>query len=244
MTRKSAWSRAADIVRKKERSFYWTLLRLLSLRRWCSLPRRACDNVFICVLVWCFFVPASRAPLRIEVPSACSRQLSAIFAAEILGELSAYYVRFAYWDTCCTRWGFLCAAIGYSLIRYPQQRQPSHFLPFAALLAVCALCFSERSRHLEFSSSAWTVFSIRTCRRTRETTPFIPSADDNVQQIPVAVAASNSVVDNGTELGLGGYLDIGLYDTMRISRQLLGAWSFRDRYFSARRKAARRITEG
>ncbi len=51
--------------------------------------------------------------------------------------------------------------------------------------------------------------------------------DETYSNIPVAVRGIESVVVNGTELGLGGYLDIGLYDTMEdLFVNFLGALVF------------------
>ena len=64
-----------------------------------------------------------------------------IFAAEILGEIQAYYITFPYWDTMLhTINGFLCAAIGFALVdilnrseRFSIQLSPSSWPspPFA-----------------------------------------------------------------------------------------------------------------
>ena len=66
-----------------------------------------------------------------------------IFAAEILGELQAYYVRFAYWDTMLhTVNGFLCAAIGFSLIDIMNRSERFSLKLSPLYLAVGAFCFS------------------------------------------------------------------------------------------------------
>ena len=56
--------------------------------------------------------------VRIDIPDTLEVIiLLFIFAAEILGEIQAYYVQFPYWDTMLhTLNGFLCAAIGFSLL--------------------------------------------------------------------------------------------------------------------------------
>ena len=56
--------------------------------------------------------------LNIELPSTLEVIiLLFIFAAEILGEISAFYLTFSGWDTMLhTLNGFLCAAIGFALV--------------------------------------------------------------------------------------------------------------------------------
>ena len=39
--------------------------------------------------------------------------------------------------------------------------------------------------------------------------------DPNQQNVPHTISNISSVVVNGKDMGLGGYLDIGLYDTMK-----------------------------
>jgi hypothetical protein len=142
MTRKKRMVPALrDIVRKNRKVFLiWTLLRLLVLAALVlSAVDGRWDNVFICVLVWCCFSSSFlEHRFRIEVPSGLQLVIFLhIFAAEILGELSAYYVRFAYWDTLLhTVWGFLCAAIGYSLVDILNNDNRLHFSLSPLYLAV------------------------------------------------------------------------------------------------------------
>lgn len=74
------------------------------------------ENVFLCVLTLILFsIPSFiERTVRIDIPDTLEVIiLLFIFAAEILGEIQAYYVQFPYWDTMLhTLNGFLCAAIG------------------------------------------------------------------------------------------------------------------------------------
>lgn len=78
------------------------------------------ENVFLCVLTLILFTIPSfiERTIRIDIPDTLEIIiLLFIFAAEILGEIQAYYVQFPYWDTMLhTLNGFLCAAIGFSLL--------------------------------------------------------------------------------------------------------------------------------
>ena len=78
------------------------------------------ENVFLCVLtLLLFMMPALlERKLDIDLPNTLEIIiLLFIYAAEILGEIGAYYVTFPYWDTVLhTLNGFLCAAIGFSLL--------------------------------------------------------------------------------------------------------------------------------
>ena len=78
------------------------------------------ENVFLCVLTLFLFAMPSllERKLDIDLPNTLEIIiLLFIYAAEILGEIGAYYVTFPYWDTVLhTMNGFLCAAIGFSLL--------------------------------------------------------------------------------------------------------------------------------
>ena len=85
-----------------------------------AVLRREYQSVFLCALSLILLVLPSivSKKLKIVLPSTLEIIiLLFIFAAEILGELNSFYVRVPHWDTMLhTTWGFLCAAVGFSLI--------------------------------------------------------------------------------------------------------------------------------
>lgn len=78
------------------------------------------ENAFLCILTLILMIIPSviQATLKVEFPSPLEIiVLIFIFSAEILGEIRSFYMRFLYWDTVLhTLNGFLCAAIGFSLV--------------------------------------------------------------------------------------------------------------------------------
>ena len=78
------------------------------------------ENVMLCVLTLILFTLPSliERRLKIDLPDTLEIViLLFIYSAEILGEIRAFYVIFPFWDTVLhTLNGFLCAAIGFSLI--------------------------------------------------------------------------------------------------------------------------------
>lgn len=89
-----------------------TLIRCIMTQRW--------EGVAISVLVLVLFLVPSilEDKARIEIPGLFQAIIyTFIFAAEILGEIDHYYVLIPGWDTVLhTLNGFLCAAIGFSLV--------------------------------------------------------------------------------------------------------------------------------
>ena len=78
------------------------------------------ENAFVCVMVlFLFFLPSIvEKKLHIDLPDTLEIIILVfIFAAEILRELQGYFIQYSHWDTVLhTTWGFLCAAMGFSLV--------------------------------------------------------------------------------------------------------------------------------
>ena len=79
------------------------------------------ESAFYCALALALLYAPSwvQVQLHIELPPALEiTVLCFIFAAEILGEVHAFYVRIPGWDTMLhTLNGFLAAAVGFSLVK-------------------------------------------------------------------------------------------------------------------------------
>lgn len=183
------------------------------------------ENVFLCVLtLLLFMMPALlERKLDIDLPNTLEIIiLLFIYAAEILGEIGAYYVTFPYWDTVLhTLNGFLCAAIGFSLLDILNRQNRARFHLSPLYLAIVAFCFSMTV------GVVWEFFEC-----TMDQFFFLDMQKDTVVNSigtilldptggnhPVALRNITDVIvvqADGTQtaLGLGGYLDIGLLDTM------------------------------
>ena len=178
------------------------------------------ENVFLCVLtLFLFGVPNMvQHRLDIELPNTLEIIiLLFIYAAEILGEINAYYVTFPYWDTVLhTLNGFLCAAIGFSLLDILNRDERLAFKLSPVYLAVVAFCFSMTIGVLweffEFGMDRLFMMDMQKDTVVNAITSVM--LDPTNSNIPVTIDGITSVTINGQELGLGGYLDIGLYDTM------------------------------
>ena len=104
------------------------------------------DNVFLCALTLILFmIPyLIDKKLKIDLPNALDIIiLLFIFSAEILGEIQNFYGIFPYWDTILhTINGFLCAAIGFSLIDILNRHEKFHITLSPFFVALVAFCFS------------------------------------------------------------------------------------------------------
>ena len=191
------------VIRRQPTVFaVYTVLRLIVLATLVSsIIRGEYESAFICLLVLGLFVLPFfiQQNFGIELPSTLEIIiLLFIFASEILGELKCYFITYPHWDSMLhTTTGFLCAATGFALIDILNRNSKIKFQLSPIYVALAAFCFSMTVGVL------WEFFEFGMDRL------FMMD-----MQKDTVVNAITSVTINGQELGLGGYLDIGLYDTM------------------------------
>ena len=196
------------------------------------------ENVFLCVLTLFLFMVPSMLERKLDIALPNTLEiiiLLFIYAAEIMGEIGAYYVTFPYWDTVLhTLNGFLCAAIGFSLLDILNRHNSVRFHLSPLYLAIVAFCFSMTVGVI------WEFFEC-----TMDQLFFLDMQKDTVVQSigsimldptggnhPVVLHNITDVIvvqADGTQtaLGLGGYLDIGLLDTMEdLFVNFIGAMTF------------------
>ena len=104
------------------------------------------ESAFYCALALALLYAPSwvQVQLHIELPPALEiTVLCFIFAAEILGEVHAFYVRIPGWDTMLhTLNGFLAAAVGFSLVKLLNDSKRITFDLSPFYLSLVAFCFS------------------------------------------------------------------------------------------------------
>ena len=111
----------AELTEHKNTFFVYLGLRLLVLGILIlQIFHQNYENAFLCILTLILMITPSviQVTLKVEFPSPLEIiVLIFIFSAKILGEIRSFYMRFLYWDTVLhTLNGFLCAAIGFSLV--------------------------------------------------------------------------------------------------------------------------------
>ncbi len=195
------------------------VLVILTLVRQCFLGNY--ESVFLCGLtLLLMFVPSFiQVAFRVELPPTLEIILLCfIFAAEILGEINEFYIRIPLWDTWLhTLNGFLAAGIGFSLALLLNDNEELAFELSPLFLAIVAFCFSMTVGVLweffEFFMDH--VFLLDMQKDTVIHTISSVMLDPQGRNVPVVISGITDVVVNGQSLGLGGYLDVGLIDTMK-----------------------------
>jgi len=206
------------------------------------------ENVFLCILtlVLLLLPTVLERRLQIDLPNTLEIIIMLfIFAAEILGEIQAYYTAFPYWDTMLhTINGFLAAAVGFSMVMLLNDDDRITFHLSPAFLALVAFCFSMTIGVLwEFFEFGMDFF-LGTDMQKDTVIHAIHSVslDPTLSNKVVTIPDIQDVVINGESLGLGGYLDIGIIDTMKdLFVNFIGAVMFSlSGFFFARSKGRRK----
>ncbi len=180
------------------------------------------ENVFVCVLsLLLFCVPLFlEKRLLIDIPPLLEGIIYCfIFAAEILGEINSFYTRIPGWDTMLhTLNGFLVAAVGFCLVDLFERSEKLSFKLSPFFLAIVAFCFSmtvgvlweffefgvDQILHMDMQKD-FVINSIHSVTLN-------PSGLNEIVHEPI-----QSIVINGKDWMEfpGGYVDIGLLDTMK-----------------------------
>lgn len=192
-----------------------------------QLLNRDYGNVFLCVLTLILFTVPSFIERRIKIDIPDTLEviiLLFIFAAEILGEISAYYVNIPGWDTLLhSTNGFLCAAIGIALIDILDRSNKLTFNLSPIFVALVAFCFSMTIGVLWEFFEFFMDMVFRTDMQKDTIVSLISSVtfDPAGRNIPVIISditktvitdMKNGVINNTV---IDGYLEIGLLDTMK-----------------------------
>ncbi|MBR3796505.1 MAG: hypothetical protein IKK34_10875 [Clostridia bacterium] len=227
MRKKRTRSKKAPYYRNKATLAVYLVLRLLVIFTMIRTAlRRDFESVFLCGLTLVLLVLPSIFSRRLEIELPTTLEIIVllfIFAAEILGEINSFYLRVPNWDTMLhTLNGFLCAAAGFALVDMLNRNDRFSFKLSPVYLAIVAFCFSMTVGVLweffEYMGDLFLGLDMQkdTILHAIRTVELDPTRSNKV--IPVRDIADVILVhSDGTQqaLGLGGYLDVGLHDTMK-----------------------------
>ncbi len=193
------------------------LIRSVFLAQW--------ESVYICFLTLLLFLipPFVEKSMRIELPS--TLQIIAfifIFCAEILGEISSFYVRVPIWDTLLhTVCGFIFAAFGFCIVDIFNRGRFNKFDMSPAFLAFVAFCFSMTVgifwEFIEFGADHILMIDMQKDFVVRDiyTVTLDPTNSNQVVAVKDIVQTVIETADGSTVVIEGGYLDVGIADTMK-----------------------------
>lgn len=182
------------------------------------------ESVYICFLTLLLFMipPFVERSMKVELPS--TLQIIAfvfIFCAEILGEISSFYVRVPIWDTLLhTVCGFMFAAFGFCIVDIFNKGRFNKYDMSPAFLAFVAFCFSMTVgifwEFIEFGIDHVLLIDMQKDFIVKDlyTVTLDPTNSnqvvgvENILQTVIHTANGDVVIE-------GGYLDLGIIDTMK-----------------------------
>ena len=222
-------------LREHRSSFivYFTLRIIVIVMLILQLLNRNYENVFLCALTLVLLIMPSLVQItfKVELPTTLEIFILVfIFAAEILGEISEFYLVFPFWDTVLhTINGFLAAAIGFSMVDLLNRSEKIVFNLSPLFMAIVAFCFSMTIgvvwEFFEFVMDQIIGYDMQ-----KDTVIHVirsVTLDPAGHNVPYVIDNITETAVNGQELGLGGYLDIGLIDTMQdLIVNFIGAFIF------------------
>ena len=212
-----------------------------------------------CLLVLAlFFVPSLlEETLKIKIPPLLEGIIYCfIFAAEILGELGHFYTQFPIWDTMLhTLNGFLFAAVGFSTVDLLNRTSKNINLS-PLYLTMVAFCFSMTIGVLwEFFECGADIFLGQDMQKDFIVDHFqsVKLDPTNSQQVIHVDDITGTVIQTASGKTFtidGGYLDIGILDTMKdllvnfIGAVVFCSFGFAFLKHGEKRKVASSVVEG
>lgn len=227
MARKSKNKKETPIYKNKTTLTVYVVLRAMIIFVMVrSLLRQEYQSMALCGLSLFLMILPSIVSRRLKIVLPSTLEiiiLLFIFAAEVLGEINSFYMRVPHWDTMLhTINGFLCAAIGFCLVDMMNREEKFSFKLSPLYLAIVSFCFSMTVgviwEFFEFGADQLLGLDMQK--------DAVIHAIDSVMLDPTrsnTVIHIRDIVDtivvhsNGTQeaLNLGGYLDVGIIDTMK-----------------------------
>lgn len=180
-------------------------------------------NAFLCILVLIqFLIPYFiTKKLKIELPRIFEIIiLLFIFSSEVLGEIQNFYGVFKHFDTVLhTLNGFLCATVGFSLIDLCNNNSEKFNLS-PLYLTIVAFCFSMTIgvlwEFLEYSIDKVMLSDMQKDKLVTKISSVWLNPDGKNKAIVVNNINKTIIYsDSGETVIEGGYLDLGLNDTMK-----------------------------
>lgn len=140
-----------------------------------------------------------------------------VFAANVMGELGAFYEKIPAWDTILHAVnGFICAGVGFGLtdILNRSKRIKMNLSPI--FVCLFSFCFSMTAGVVwEFFEFGADMLLGRDMQKDTVITAINSGLLSGKPNVITHINDISSTVVNGRNLGIDGYLDIGLIDTMK-----------------------------
>lgn len=196
------------------------------------------NNVLLCIFTLILFTLPEIISKKVNITIPTTLEISVylfIFASAFLGEVQNFYEIFTHWDTILhTLNGFLCAAIGFSLIDTINHNEDYHINMSPAFAALVAFSFSMTVgvvwEFAEYSADQYLGKDMQKDKIIQEFQSI--KINETGENIPIQIKDINKTElynSKGEKILTveGGYLDIGIHDTMKdLIVNFIGAFVF------------------
>lgn len=186
-----------------------------------SILKGKWENTMTCVLTLILFLIPSfiEKRLKIDIPNVGEViMLLFIFSANILGEMASFYEKIPFWDTMLhTLNGFICAGVGFGLIDILNRQERIKINLSPIFVCLFSFCFSMMIGTVwEFFEFGMDFFFGKDMQKDTviNTINSVLLTEGNINEITTIDGITDTIV-NGQHLDIGGYLDIGIIDTMK-----------------------------
>lgn len=189
----------------------------------CIIDRRP-DGVFIGIiaLLMLLIPPFVKKSFRLKLPTVLEAvAYFFVFCAQVLGEINSYYTKIPFWDAMLhTVCGFIFAAFGFCLFDILNENRKIKFELSPLFLTLLAFCFSITIGTLweffEFGMDFITIGDMQKDTLIHNFGSVWLNEDGLNKNVYVTdIYKTEIYTKNGIVEIPGGYLDIGLYDTMK-----------------------------
>ncbi len=179
------------------------------------------ENTLTCFLTLILLTVPSfiEKTMKIDLPNMLEIfVLCFVFAANILGEIGSFYEKIPMLDTILhTLNGFICAAVGFGLIDILNENDKIKISLSPLFVCLFSFCFSMTAGTIwEFFEFSMDMLFGKDMQKDTVVTAInsVLISGGETNEITRISGITDTVV-NGKSLGIDGYLDIGLIDTMK-----------------------------
>lgn len=140
-----------------------------------------------------------------------------VFAANVMGELGAFYEKIPIWDSLLhTVNGFICAGVGFGLTDILNRSERVKLSLSPMFVCLFSFCFSMTVGVVwEFFEFGADMLFEKDMQKDTIITAIHSGLISGKPNVIMHIRDITSTVVNGENLGINGYLDIGLIDTMK-----------------------------
>lgn len=185
-----------------------------------SIVRGHWENVMTCIMsLILLLIPLFlEKRLKVRLPSVLEIiVITFVFAANIMGELGAFYEKIPLWDTALhTMNGFICAGVGFGLIDILNRNDNVKINLSPLFVCLFSFCFSMTAGTVwEFFEFGMDMLFGKDMQKDTVITTINSMLLSGQPNVIERINDIGQTLVDGKSLGINGYLDIGLIDTMK-----------------------------